>query len=177
MLTGDLAMKTSLRIPPGPAPVHERLKMEGWFALERAVFTSDKIQRRIAELSLRGQGRPEELKTTDPASILSGMKSSFQLEDGVITLPALSYTVPGAAIALKGTYELEGGALNFAGAAKMEASVSKMVGGWKGMLLKPADRLMKKDGAATEVPIQITGTREKPEFTIEFDRLKISRGR
>jgi hypothetical protein len=175
LLTGDLAMKTSLRIPPGPKPVHERLKLDGWFALERAVFTSDKIQRRIAELSLRGQGRPEELKTTDPASILSEMRSSFQLEDGVITLPALSYTVPGATIQLKGTYGLEGGALNFAGAAKMVASVSKMVGGWKGMLLKPADRLLKKDGAGTEVPIQITGTREKPEFTIEFDRMKISR--
>ncbi len=177
LLTGDLAMKTSLRIPPGPAPVQLRLKLDGWFALDKALFTSDKMQRRIAELSLRGQGQPAELKTTDPASILSGMESSFQLEGGVITLPALSYSVPGAAIALKGTYELEGGALNFEGAAKMEAPVSKMVGGWKGMLLKPADRMMKKDGAGTEVPIQITGTREKPEFTIEFDRMKISRGR
>ena len=177
LLTGDLAMKTTLRIPPGPAPVQMRLKLDGWFALERAVFTSDKIQKRIAELSLRGQGHPEELKTTDPASILSGMQSSFQLEEGVITLPALSYTVPGAAILLKGTYGLEDGALNFDGAARMEAPVSKMVGGWKGMLLMPADRLLKKDGAETEVPIQISGTREKPEFTIEFNRLKISEKR
>jgi hypothetical protein len=177
LLTGDLSMKTSLRIPPGPAPVHQRLKLDGRFALERALFTSDKIQRRIAELSLRGQGRPGELKTTDPASILSRMQSSFQLAGGVITLPALSYTVPGAEIQLKGTYVLDGGAINFDGAAKMEAPVSKMVGGWKGMLLKPADRLLKKDGAATEVPIQITGTREQPEFIVEFDRLKISGGR
>ena len=63
-------------------------------------------------------------------------------------------------------------ALNFAGTAKMEASVSKMVGGWKGMLLKPADRLFKKDGAGTEVPIQIDGTPENPKFGIEFNRLK-----
>jgi hypothetical protein len=175
LLTGDVAIKASLRIPPGPAPVHERLSLNGWFALENAVFTSDKIQRGIAELSLRGQGRPEELKTTDPASILSGMQSGFQLEVGVLTLPALSYTVPGTLIQLNGTYVLDSGALNFSGAAKMEAPVSKMVGGWKGLLLKPADRLMKKDGAATEVPIQITGTREKSEFTIEFDRLKFSK--
>jgi hypothetical protein len=177
LLTGDLAMKTSLRIPPGPAPLHERLSLNGWFALENALFTSDKIQRRIAELSLRGQGRPEALKTTDPATILSAMQSGFLLEGGVLTLPALDYTVPGAAIQLKGTYGLEGGALNFDGVAKLEATVSKMVGGFVGMLLKPADRLMKKDGAGTEVPVQITGTREKPEFTIEFDRLKISRTR
>jgi len=34
----------------------------------------------------------------------------------------------------------------------MEATVSKMVGGWKGLLLKPADRFFKKNGAGTEVP-------------------------
>ncbi len=174
LLTGDLAMKTSLLIPPGPAPVHQRLKMDGWFALSRAQFTSGKIQQRIAELSLRGQGRPEELKSVDPSSILSSMQSSFQLAGGVITLPALSFTVPGAAIQLQGAYGMEGGTLNFDGAAKLDAPISKMVGGWKGLLLSPADRLLKKDGVATEVPIQIAGTREKPEFTIQFDRLKIS---
>jgi len=168
-------VKTKLHIPPGPVPVHERLRLDGWFALDKALFTSEKIQGRIVELSLRAQGRPGERKTADPASVVSHMEGSYRLGGGVITLPSLSYTVPGAAIQLSGTYGLEGGALNFAGAAKMEASVSKMVGGWKGLLLKPADRLMKKDGAGTEVPIQITGTREKPKFTIEFDRLKISR--
>ncbi|MGA9070417.1 MAG: AsmA-like C-terminal region-containing protein [Terracidiphilus sp.] len=176
LLTGELAMKTSLRIPPGPLPVHERLKLDGWFALSRVLFTSDKIQQRIAELSLRGQGRPEDLKTTDPANIQSAMQSSFQLSSGVITLPALSYTVPGATIQLIGTYGLEGGTLNLDGAAKLDAPISKMVGGWMGLLLRPADRLLKKDGVGTEVPIQITGTREKPEFTIQFDRLKIIKG-
>ena len=176
LLNGDVSMKTSLLIPPGTKRVEERLKLDGNFTLEKALFTSDKMQRRIAELSLRGQGRPQELKTTDPASILSQAQSSFQLADGVITLPALSFVVPGAAIQLKGSYGLEGGALHFDGAAKMNAPVSKMVGGWMGLLLKPADRLMKKDGAETEVPIQISGTREKPEFTVEFDRMKISKG-
>ena len=102
------------------------------------------------------------------------MQSSFQLAGGVVTLPALDYTVPGAAIQLKGSYTLEGGALDFAGTAKMDAPVSKMVGGWKGVLLKPANRLLKKDGAGTEVSIRIEGTREEPKFTVEFDRIKES---
>jgi hypothetical protein len=71
-----------------------------------------------------------------------------------------------------GTYGLANGALNFAGTAKMESSISKIVGGWKGMLLKPADRYFKKDGAGTEVPIHIEGTREAPKFGIDFERLK-----
>ncbi len=172
LLTGDVTVKTKLHIPPGPAPLHERLKLDGWFALDKARFSSDKIQGRIADLSLRGQGRPEDVKTTDPASILSHMESSFQLAGGVITLPALDYAVPGAKIELKGTYGLEGGALNFDGTAKMDASVSKMVGGWKGLLLKPVDRHFKKEGAGTEIPIHIEGTREEPKFGIDFDRIK-----
>ncbi len=175
LMTGDVTMKTTLDIPPGPAPVHERLKMDGWFSLDRALFTSEKIQRRIAELSLRGQGRPDELKTVDPASILSQMQGSFKMEDGVITLPALDYTVPGAKIELKGTYALEGGALAFDGSAKLEATVSKMVGGWKGLLLSPADRYFKKSGAGTEVPIHIEGTSAAPKFEIEFERMKLEK--
>jgi hypothetical protein len=173
LLTGDVTVKAALHIPPGPAPVHERLKLDGWFALDRARFTSAKIQGRVAELSLRGEGRPGEVKTTDPASIFSEMHGSFQLADGVVTLPALDYTVPGAAIQLKGTYGVEGGALNFTGSAKLEATVSKLVGGWKGLLLKPADRYFKKDGAGTVVPIRIEGTREQPQFGIDFSRMKL----
>jgi hypothetical protein len=101
------------------------------------------------------------------------MHGSFQLADGVVTLPALDYTVPGAAIQLKGTYGVEGGALNFTGSAKLEATVSKLVGGWKGLLLKPADRYFKKDGAGTVVPIRIEGTREQPQFGIDFSRMKL----
>lgn len=166
LLTGDVTVQTKLHIPPGAVPIHERLSLDGRFVLDKAHFTSAKIQGRIAELSLRGQGRPGDVKTADTASFLSHMDGSFRLSRGVITLPALDYTVPGANIELKGTYVMEGGALDFDGTAKMEASVSKMVGGWKGFLLKPVDRHYKKDGAGTEVPIHINGTRKEPKFKI-----------
>jgi hypothetical protein len=172
LLTGDVALKTKLHIPPGAAPVHERLNLDGDFALQHAQFTSTKFQDRIQQLSLRGQGRPDEIKGADPADVRSEMKGSFQLAAGVVTLPALTYTVPGAVIQLKGTYGVEGGALDFSGAVKTDATVSKMVGGWKGMLLKPADRFFKKDGAGTEIPIRIGGTREDPKFNVDFGRIK-----
>jgi hypothetical protein len=172
LLSGDLAMKTSLHIPPGKEPVHQRLKLDGHFSLDQTRFTSPKIQGRIAELSLRGQGRPDELKTTEASSILAKMQGSFQMAGGTITLPALDFTVPGAKIQLKGTYGIEGGALNFAGIAKMEASVSRMVGGWKGLLLSPADRYFKRGGAGTEIPLRVEGTREEPKFAIDFERIK-----
>lgn len=173
LLSGALTMNTTLEIPPGPAPVHQRMKMNGTFALDDARFTSAKIQDRITELSLRGQGKPGQAKSG--AEVRSAMHGSFAMADGVITLPALQYIVPGAQIDLKGTYSIDGGALNFAGTAKMQATVSQMVGGWKGMLLRPADRFFKKDGAGTEVPIHISGTRESPEFGVDFGRIKTTR--
>ncbi|MDR3750833.1 MAG: AsmA-like C-terminal region-containing protein [Terracidiphilus sp.] len=172
LLTGVVAVKTKLHIPPGTPPVHERLILNGSFKLDDARFSNTKIQDRIAQLSMRGQGRLKDSKTTDSTTIESTMQGDFQMAAGVITLPNLKYTVPGAEIDLKGTYGVEGGALNFTGAAKLQATVSQMVGGWKGMLLKPVDRYFKKDGAGTEVPIHIEGTREDPRFGIDFDRLK-----
>jgi hypothetical protein len=172
LLTGSLAMKAALHIPPGPAPVHRRLTIRGVFNLDKVHFASDKIQSRITDLSLRGQGLPHEIKGADPSTVRSTMQGNFQMAAAVITLPALTYTVPGADIELQGTYGTEGGALDFTGVAKLNATVSQMVGGVYGLLLKPADRLFKKDGAGTEVPIRISGTREDPHFAVEFNRLR-----
>jgi hypothetical protein len=100
------------------------------------------------------------------------MQSDFQMGNAIITLPDLQYSVPGADIDMKGTYGVDGGALNFIGTARMQATVSQMVGGWKGFLLKPADRFFKKDGAGTEVPIHIDGTREHPDFGVDIKGMK-----
>jgi hypothetical protein len=172
LMTGDLALKTTLHIPPGPVPVHRRLQLNGSFKLDDAQFTSPDVQHRIRELSLRGRGRPGDLKAPPSATIQSHMQGDFQMAHGVITLPALQYTVPGAQIQLKGTYTVDGGDLDFVGTARTQATVSEMVGGWKGMLLKPADRFFRKDGAGAQIPIHIGGTREHPDFGIDLDRLK-----
>jgi AsmA-like protein len=167
LLTGDVNLRSSLHIPPGKVPVHERIGLKGNFVLDHAEFSSTKVQDRIGELSLRGQGRSHDAKSPDHETVQANMQSDFQLESGVITLPNLEFAVPGADIALKGTYTLEGGGLAFTGNAKMAATVSRMVGGWKGLLLKPADRFFKKDGAGTEVPIHIAGTYKNPEFGVD----------
>jgi hypothetical protein len=173
ILSGDLAVKASVHIPPGRAPVYQRIAIDGAFKLDQAKFASDKIQGRIEELSLRGQGRPGEIKNTDPAQVSSEMDGEFHMSDAVINLPDIHYNVPGAAIQLQGHYALEG-FMHFEGTARMQATVSQMVGGWKGVLLKPADRFFKKDGAGTLVPIQIRGPHDSPEFSVDFNRMKKS---
>ncbi len=165
VLDGAIQVKAHLHIPPGKEPVSHRIALNGHFVLDDAEFTSLPVQKRIRELSLRGQGKPDELKSdNDSDPIKSHIEGDFTLDGGVLTLPSILYTVPGADIHMHGTYRTEGGMLDFTGTAKMEATVSKMVGGWKGFLLKPADRFFKKDGAGAEIPIYVAGTRDKPQF-------------
>jgi hypothetical protein len=143
------------------------MKLDGHFRLADAQFTSARIQSKIEELSLRGQGRPGALKSTDANSILSEMEGDVHLDRGVIGLPDLRYAVPGAGIELAGTYALDG-RLKFEGTARMQATVSQMVGGWKGLLLKPVDPIFRKEGSGTLVPIHVRGTRDAPEFSVNL---------
>lgn len=172
LLTGTISMKTMLGVPPGKQPVSDRLRLKGNFLLDDAQFTSASMQSRIEELSMRGQGKPQDAKSAAAADVRSTMESDFEMADGVITLPNLKYMVPGAEIDLQGTYGVTGGLLDFKGSARMHATVSQMVGGWKGLLLTPLDRFFKKGDAGTVVPVVIGGTRKSPQFTIDFGRLK-----
>ncbi len=62
------------------------------------------------------------MKDADPNDVHSAMQGDFVMGGGVISLFALTYTVPGANIELKGTYTLEGQELNFAGKAKLDGN-------------------------------------------------------
>jgi hypothetical protein len=170
-MTGNLQLKTHFHLPPGQESVIDKLQLDGQFHLSQVRFSSDKMQGRIVELSLRGQGKPDEVKTTDPTTVMSEMQGHFKLGDGMLQLPDLDYHVPGADIVVHGNYGMKEGSLNFEGDAKLDASISQIVGGWKGFLLKPADRLLRKNGAGTDVPIKVEGTRKDPKFGVEFGRL------
>lgn len=167
LMTGTVETKSTMEIPPGKEPVNQRIKLNGYFKLDDARFTSDKVQQKVEGLSYHGLGKPDEMKHADPDSVTSQMQGSFQVANGVITLPDLHYQVPGAEIRLHGTYALSG-ELHMDGTARMQATVSQIVGGWKGFLLKPVDRFFKKEGAGTLVPIKVRGTRDAPQFGVNF---------
>jgi hypothetical protein len=170
LMTGELTLKTKLEIPPGTLPVEKKIKLNGNFKLEDVEFTSAKVQNDVGELSMRGQGQPKEAKNAGD-QVRSAIESNFTMANGVVTLPDIQYTVPGAEIDLAGKYGLDGSTLDFKGTARTDASVSKMVGGWKGFLLKPADKLFKKDGAGTVVPIHVDGTEQDPHFGVDFKKI------
>ncbi len=171
LLTGVLGLKAMLHIPPGSETVHKRIRIDGSFKLDDVSFTNDKVRDRIRELSLRGQGKPGELKSKTPDDVSSEMEGEFHMANAVIQFPDLEYNVPGAAIRLNGHYDLDG-MMGFAGTARMQATVSQMVGGWKGFLLKPADRFFKRGGTGTEVGIEIRGPHDAPQFSVDLKGTK-----
>jgi hypothetical protein len=98
------------------------------------------------------------------------MKGDFKLADASLDLSNLLYDIPGAHIKVDGIYSLDGAKFNFTGTADMQATVSRMVGGWKGLLLMPVDKYFQKNGAGTEIPFKIDGTRSDPHFGLDLGR-------
>jgi hypothetical protein len=167
-MTGGLVLTTTLVLPPGEADVAERLELDGQFALASAKFTSYDVQGKIEELSKRGRG-------ANPSSprdrVVSNFEGRFQLAGGVLRLPALQFSVPGAAVQLAGAYALAPETLDFKGQLLLDAKISQTTTGFKSLLLRAVDPLFRqKDGTGSALPIKIAGHRDAPEFGLDVRR-------
>lgn len=180
LMNGEIQVQGRMDLPPGHETVLDKLQLQGTFALDDVHFNSPKVQSKVDELSLRGEGHADQakkeadalkagnLQAATAANVASQMKGRFTFDNKVISLPALDYHVPGANVELSGSYSLSTEAINFTGVARLQAHVSQMVTGWKSWLLKPVDPFFAKNGAGTQVPISITGTRAHPNIGLAF---------
>jgi hypothetical protein len=171
-LTGAVDVTAQLDIPPGDAEVIERMRLAGSFQLASARFTSAAIQGQVDELSRRGRGRPKDGAVEDVAS---NMRGTFDLRDAILTLKSLRFAVEGAEVRLAGSYGVRSERLNFAGDLRLRARASQTQTGWKSLVLKPFDPLLRRDGAGTVVAIKIEGTRDKPEFGVDLKKSLLGR--
>jgi hypothetical protein len=167
-MRGRLDIDTGFELPPGRESVPERLRLRGRFAIRNGQFSSDTAQQKIDELSRRGRGEPENEKV---ANVLSAFGGAFDLRDGVLRLPSLGFSVRGARVELDGRYTLADQGLDFTGALKLEAPLSRTVTGIKSLLLKPIDPLFRRDGAGARLPIRISGTVDEPAFSLDVGRV------
>jgi hypothetical protein len=60
LMNGQIQVHAKMDLPPGPASVIDKLQLQGSFDLTDTHFPSDKIQSKIDELSLRGQGKAQQ---------------------------------------------------------------------------------------------------------------------
>jgi hypothetical protein len=168
MLTGALQLKAKVVLPPGDAPVLQKMRLAGRFHVSEARFTPEKLKDAIANLSRRGQGKPEDDSIKDVAAMFAG---DFRLQNGTLSFRSLQFTVPGVEAQVRGAYALRTGTIDFVGDVRLHATVSQTMTGAKHWLLVPFDPLFKKHGAGTYLPVTIVGTREHPEIHLEWKKL------
>lgn len=173
VMTGEVRLTTKFDLPPGDDDLSDRLKLLGKFAVADAHFTNDKLQRKIGSLSLRSRGKPRLAKGAAPEDVRSSMSGKFELRSGVLSFSELQFMVPGTEVSMTGKYSLDGNQFDFHGKARMQAKLSHMTTGWKSVLLKPVDPFFSKNGAGTEFPIKVTGTKSEPHFGLDFGHKKV----
>lgn len=118
------------------------------------------------ELSARSRGDTED--SADDPEVASNFRGHFALKDGAMSFQRLSFQVPGAQIALDGTYGLIYEKLDMHGTASLNAKLSQTVTGVKSFLLKALDPFFHKDGAGAVVPIHIGGSKSEPSVGLDL---------
>jgi hypothetical protein len=165
LLSGAAKIKAKLFLPPGKIKVIEKMTLDAEVAVDNAHWNSPKIREELESLSRRAEGKPED---QDAGSSVSDLKCTFHLEKGLIHFSRVTFSVPGANILLIGDYGVQGGELNFKGTIRLQAKLSQLVTGAKSDFLKLLDPLFSKNGAGTELPVTITGTRDNPVFGVSI---------
>jgi hypothetical protein len=165
LMRGTAWLRTRIDIGEGPADLVDRMRIEGQFAISSARFSSRATETKIASLSLKAQGKPDEEPAGDPVSDFGGR---LRVAKGVVTLSALRFEVTGAAVALDGTYGLDSGQIDMRGKLRMQAKLSQTTTGVKSFFLKAVDPFFEGKGAGTILPIKITGTKDSPSFGLDF---------
>ena len=177
IMTGLVHLKTKFDLPPGEADVANRVKLTGNFQVSGAHFTNEKIQEKIDALSVRSQGKPKPAQ--DSISGQRALRDERHIQSQQRAYFLFAIAVPGSRhrVNLTGTYSLDGNQFDFHGKARLDAKLSQMVTGWKSILLKPVDPFFSKNGAGTEVPVEIHGTKSDPHFGLDFGHLDFAQGR
>jgi hypothetical protein len=172
LMSGPVRLRAKLLVPPGKTRMIQKMILEGRFGVDDAKWNNAEVREKLEALSRHAEGKPGDEQA---GSALSDLQGSFRLAKGQIHFSRLTFEVPGARIQLAGNYDIPGGDMNFEGHLRMQAKLSQTMTGAKSLFLKAFDPFFSKNGAGTELPIAITGTRENPTFTVSVFHRKIKK--
>lgn len=166
-----LADRGPLHIAPGRARMLEKLQSTGSATLTGLRWSDHQIQQRIDDLSLRAQDHAPEAAEGRAPIAPSTLSDNFQLHDGLLSLSAIDYRLPGATIRMDGTYNLPEETLDFHGILRTAARASHMTTGIKSLLLKPLDVFLSKPGTGMQLPVSLTGHKSDLQLGLDLDHL------
>jgi hypothetical protein len=168
-MIGRLHLTTKFTLPPGQRSVVDKLQLDGRFAIDGGRFTNADVQKKVSELSRRASGRAPDAPPP-PGTVGSHFTGRFLLNNARLSLPTVTFDVPGALVELSGQYGMKREDIAFNGNLYMDAKLSQTVTGFKSLLLKVVDPIFRRNGR-TVVPIRINGTRNDPQFGVNVGRV------
>ncbi len=161
-LNGEISFHASTVVPPGPQPFLQKVRLQGDFGIAAAHFTNPQTQQSMSKLSKSAQGHPDD---NDPTRVMSGLKGHVDVRNGTANFANLFFNVPGADIDMHGTYGLINQRINLHGTMRMQAKPSQATTGVKSFLMKVMDPFTNKDRGGVPIPVSITGTYDRPEYS------------
>jgi hypothetical protein len=168
LMRGTLTTRTHIDIPPGPVSVSRKMRVEGTFAIRDAFLNDPKMQQQLDSMSERAKGKPKLAKAGEAEVVGSSLSGRFSQANAVLDVSELKFAMPGAQVSMDGQVHLVESSFEFHGKVRTDATASQMTTGWKSLLVKPFDKLLKKDGAGMEIPIKVTGTRSTYDLRLDY---------
>jgi hypothetical protein len=176
-LNGVTEFRARVVLPPGPERFLQRVRLSGDFGILEGQFTKPSTQERVDDFSERARGekpdeKPEDQEAEDKDRVIANLSGHVELRNGIATFTNFAFVVPGAAVQMHGTYNLENRKVDLHGTLKSTAELSKMTTGVKSVLLKPFDAWFKKKRAGAVVPVHLIGTYDEPQPGLDIPSQK-----
>jgi hypothetical protein len=173
-LSGPITFDAKAVVPPEHGRFVQKLQLTGEFAIAHARFSNPTTRVKVNQLSARARKEApnnEKNDADDAANIVSEIRSSVVMRDGVARLSQISFHVPGATARGSGYYNLVSKRINIHGQVAMESSLSQASGGGlKSVLLKPFNGLFrqKNSKAGAVLPVSVAGIYPHPQFHVSL---------
>ena len=172
-LRGATNFQMNVKVPDEQRPFEQRVEMQARFGIQGSKFTNTETEQKVSKLAEQAQGQAKKAQDDDnPPLVVTNLRGSVHLKDGVAKFAQLDCTVPGADAKLHGNYNLESHAVDLHGTLTTSVKLSKATTGFKSFVMKVIEVAKKKDKGPATVPVSITGTYEKPNFGVEAPKEK-----
>jgi hypothetical protein len=168
-MSGKIALKAKVEMPPGKEPFLGRVKLQGAFGVDAGTFTKSATQNDVNKLSAGARGESKEEKD-DPETVLSDLRGQVKLEKGTADFSDLSFGVPGAMAQMHGKYSVITHKVDLHGTMRVDSKISNTTTGVKALLLKVMDPIFKKKKKGEIVPVHIGGTYEHPQYGLDVGK-------
>lgn len=169
-LSGNVAAAGKFLWPPGPLKFLEKIRLDMTLGMIDSRFTSPVTQGSIDRISESAQGENKNDQNEDKRTVLSELRGTIQVRNGIAAISNGTFQVPGADAAVHGTYNLLSQRVDLHGTLDTRGKLSDAATGFKAVVLKAITPLFKKRGSTRIVPFDITGSYGNTTVAIDWKK-------